>query len=332
MPSLYVTEPGATLSTEAGRLVAAKGDELLISVPAVRVSQVVLIGAVGVTMPALGMLLDRRIPLVLLTTGGAFRGRLSGDLSKNVALRRRQYLCADDEALCLELGRALVRGKIRNGRTLCLRLDETNADPLALAVADEMRTLAEQVEDAASRAALMGIEGQAAKAYFRAVRRFLRPPWSFERRLRRPPPDPVNALLSLVYTLLHESCYAALETAGLDPFCGFFHSEQYGRASLAVDLMEEFRPVIADSVVLTLLNKRMLQPNDFRPGGDGGVYLAQEGWRAVATQYGRRLETRIRLPGDERRTTYQKLLEVQARQLRRVILGEAERYEPFLSK
>lgn len=332
MPSLYVSEPGSLLSTEAGRLVVTKGDEVFLSAPASRVSQVVIIGPAGVTMPTLGLLLDRRVPLVFLTAGGAFRGRLSGDLAKNVDLRRQQYRRADEEAFCLGVGRAVVAGKIRNCRTLCLRLDTSNDDPVALAAARELQASIAQVELAASRAALMGLEGRAARRYFAVFRHFLRPPWTFTRRLRRPPPDPVNALLSLLYTLLHESCHAALEAAGLDPACGYLHAPRYGRASLAVDLMEEFRPIIADSVALTLLNKRMLQPGDFRPGADGGVFLEREGWRAVAGQYARRMDTRILLPGSERRTTYQKLLEVQARQLRRVILGEAERYEPFLSK
>jgi CRISPR-associated protein Cas1 len=320
------------LSTEAGRLVVTRGDELLLSVPAARVSQVVVIAGAGVTMPTLGMLLDRRVPLVFLTAGGAFRGRLSGDLSRHVAVRRRQYQCAEDEDFCLDIGRALVNGKLRNCRTLCLRLDTSNVDEVTLAAAAAIRALTAQAAQATTRPALMGIEGRAAREYFRVFGHFLRPPWTFTRRLRRPPPDPVNAVLSLVYTLLHESCYAALETAGLDPFCGFLHAPHPGRASLAVDLMEEFRPIIADSVVLTLLNKRMLAPSDFRRGDDGGVYLEREGWRAVATQYARRMETRVLLPDSERRTTYQKLLEVQARQLRRVVLGEAHHYEPFLSK
>ncbi|HEU0115087.1 MAG TPA: CRISPR-associated endonuclease Cas1 [Thermomicrobiales bacterium] len=332
MPSLYLTEQGARLSIEAGRLLATQGDDVLLSVPATRVDQVVIVGNVGVTTPALGFLLDRRIPLVFLTAGGAFRGRLASDPSRNMEARRRQYARADDAAFCLAVGRAIVAGKIRNCRTLCLRLDASNADPPAVAAADELRSLLAEVGGAATTAALMGIEGRAARAYFAVFRHFLRPPWEFARRARRPPPDPVNALLSLLYTLLHESCYAALEAAGLDPACGFLHAPRPGRASLALDLMEEFRPLVADSVALTLLNKRMLRPADFRSDGQGGVVLAHDGWRAVAEQYGRRLRTQVRPPGLERRVTYQKLLEAQSRQLKRAIAGEAATYAPFLAK
>ncbi len=332
MPTLYVTEPGALLEREGGRLLVTKDDATLFAAPANRVDRVVLVGGVGVTTPALAFLLDRRIGLVLLTTTGAFRGRLGGDQAKNVELRRRQYRRADDEAFCLRLARCLVAGKVRNCRTLCLRWDTGNDDPVALGAAAELRDLLGQIDLAADREALMGLEGQAARIYFAVLRRHLRPPWTFPRRARRPPPDPVNALCSLVYTLLHESCYAALEAVGLDPFCGFFHRPRYGRASLAVDLMEEFRPIIADSVVLTLLNKRMLSPDDFQTEADGGVRLGREGWRAVAAQYGRRLRTQVRPPELGRRTTYQKLLEVQARRLRRAIEDDATQYAPFLAK
>ncbi len=332
MPNLYVTESGSRLEKEAGRLLVTKDDDVLLAVPATRIENVVIVGNVGVTTPALGFLLDRKIGLVFLTARGEFRGRLSADLSKNVELRRRQFQRADDSDFCLSLARSIVAGKIRNCRTLCMRLDSTNRDPLVCRVIDDLRELLTQLDLAGSRESLMGLEGQAAHRYFDVFEQALRPPWTFTRRARRPPPDPVNALLSLVYTLLHESCYAALEAAGLDPYCGCFHQPRYGRASLALDLMEEFRPVIADSVVLTILNKRMLSPDDFAPGAGGqGVYLDHNGWRTVAAQYNQRLRTLVRPAGQERRISYQKLLEVQARRLRRAIESE-EPYQPFLTK
>ena len=332
MPNLYVTEPGARLEKEAGQLLVTKEGEVLLAVPAHRVETVIAVGAVGITTPALAFLLDRRIGLVFLTSAGAFRGRLSADLSTHVALRRQQYRRTEDPALCLTVGSALLRGKLRNCRTLLLRWDETNRDEATLAAVAELTALEEQLAEAGSRAALMGIEGRAARRYFAVLGRSLRPPWRFERRARRPPPDPVNALLSLLYTLLHESCHAALEASGLDPAYGFLHAPRDGRASLALDLMEEFRPIVADSVMLTLCNKRILDPGDFEPGTTReGVWLGREGWRKVATQYARRLETTIRPPGMVRSTTYRKLLEVQARRLRRTIETD-EPYEPFLVK
>ncbi|MGH2533310.1 MAG: CRISPR-associated endonuclease Cas1 [Thermomicrobiales bacterium] len=332
MPNLYVTEPGARLETEAGQLLVTKHGELLLAVPAARVDEVVLVGHAGVTTPALGLLLDRGIGLVLLTTGGRFRGRLVANRAVPVDLRRAQYRRAEDPAFCLALSRAIAAGKIRNARTLLLRLDETNTDPPTLAAVREMAALEDALPAAETLAAIMGIEGRAARRTFAVLGRALRPPWVLPRRARRPPPDPVNALLSLLYTLLHESCYAAVEAVGLDPYCGYLHQPRAGRAALALDLMEEFRPVIADSVMLTLLNKRILSPDDFEPGDPAdGVRLTREGWRHVATQYTKRLQTRIRPPGLARQTTYQKLLEIQARGLKRAIVEDVP-YVPFRAK
>lgn len=329
MPTLYVTEPGSQLEKEAGQLLVTKDGEVRFAVPAARVDGVVVVGGTGVTTPALGFLLDRGIDLVFLTAGGAFRGRLSRGDGATLEVRRRQYRRAEDEAFRLALGKAIVAGKIGNARARCLELDATNDDPLTAATVAALAELIERLSTAATRAEVMGIEGQAARAYFAVVRRFLRPPWTFPARNRRPPRDPVNALLSLAATLLHENCRAAIEAAGLDPLCGFLHEPRPGRAALALDLMEEFRPVIADAVVLALLNKRMLRPEEFAAAGDGGVRLTREGWATFARQYARRLQTPIRPPGVARRITYQKLLEAQARQLRRVILGEEAAYEPF---
>lgn len=337
MPSLYVTEVGATVSREGGRLLVTKQDEVLAALPITRVDNLVLVGNVGVTTPAFGLLLDHGVSVVFLSRTGAFRGRLSGDLGTHLAVRQSQYRRAEDSEFCLALGRVLVEAKIRNSRTRCLRLDETNADPVVLKAAADMERLIDRLPEAADRNALMGMEGSAARAYFGVLRRYVRPPWTFTRRARRPPPDPVNALFSLVYVLLHESCYAALAVAGLDPTRGFFHQSQSGRAALALDLMEVFRPVVADSVVLTLLNKRMLTPDDFAPASPGpGVVLNREGWRVVADQYGQRMATLVQVPGAPgamtRRVSYQKLLEAQSRALRRYVLGEADAFEPFLAK
>jgi len=329
MPTLYLTEPGSMLEKEAGRLIVTMRDEVLLAAPATRVDQVVIVGNAGVTTPALAYLLDHRIGLVFLTTRGAFRGRLTTDHHGNVALRRTQYQRADDESHCLAIGRAIVEGKIRNQRALCLRLDDTNRDRETLAAAQAMRELIDELPQVMNRQRLMGHEGRAARYYFSVMRRSLRAPWFFSKRARRPPPDPVNALLSLLYTFLHESCFSALQAVGLDPACGFLHRPRAGRASLALDLMEEFRPVIADSVMLTVLNRNMLAPEDFEPGPKGGIVLTRNGWRVVTAQYAVRMQTLVRPPGVERRISYQKVLEVQARALKQAIVDPEVAYTPF---
>lgn len=332
MANLYITDPGARLEVEAGRLIVSSGEDVVISVPAHQVDEVVIVGRAGVTTPALGLLLDRGIGLLLLTQTGTYRGRLVAERSRNVALRQEQYRRADDSAFCLAISRAYVEGKIRNARTLLMRLD-ADGNRTTHRMVDVLKEMIDQLPSAVDKEALLGYEGQASRAYFRGIRPQIHSPWTFTRRARRPPPDPVNALLSIAYTLLHESCYSALEASGLDPTIGFLHAPAYGRASLAADLMEEFRPVIADSVVLTVLNKRMVHPHNFSPDPGGkGIRLDRDAWSVVANQYMHRLQTTVRLPGMTRSLSYQKVLEVQARSIRRVIEGRQEAYEPFLTK
>lgn len=331
MPSLYLTQPGSRLELEHGRLVVTLHAEVLLSAPAARVDRVIVVGGCQVTTPVLAFLLDRGIDLAFLTLDGRLRGRLTAAPAGSLPARKRQYLRSDDPGFALALARAIVAGKVRNARTRCMELDAGDSAP-APAIARLKEALA-QVSAAPDIATLMGIEGRATRWYFGVLREHLRPPWTFERRRRRPPPDPVNAVLSIVYTLLHEQCRTALEIAGLDPECGFLHQPRPGRASLALDLMEEFRPVIADTVAWTLFNRRMLAPGNFS-AHDGGkaVRLTPDGWKQVAAQYTRRLDTPIQVPDRATRTTYRKLLEIQARQLRHVIEGDAPCYRPFQSR
>lgn len=329
MPSLYLTTPGSRLQVESGQLVVMQQDEELVAAPAARVDQVVVVGGCHVTTPALAFLLDRGVGLIFLTAAGRFRGRLTTDRATRITVRLAHYRRADDAAFCLRLSRAFVAGKIRNGRALLLRLDETNADPAILGAAADLRRLREAVPTAATREALLGIEGEAGRRYFDGLRMCLHDPWVLPKRARRPPPDPVNAVLSVMYTLLHERCYSALQAAALDPLCGFYHAPRDGRASLASDLMEEFRPVLADSAALTLLNTRMVARGDFTTTANGGVHLTPHGWRQVAIVFERRMAATVRPDGVKRAISYQKVLELQARRLRQVIDGDNDSYEPF---
>lgn len=331
MPSLYVTRPGSRIELERGRLLTILGEELLASVPAARVDRVFAVGGVSVTTPVMAFLLDRGIDLVFLTLDGRVRGRLDAGLGGSLVTRRGQYRRADDPAFSLTLAKAFVTGKARNCRTRCLKLAEGEDGPAAEAAGRIARELP-RIEAAADHATLMGTEGRIARAYYAGLRAHLRSPWRFERRARRPPPDPVNAVLSITYTLLVEQCRTALTAAGLDPECGFLHAARAGRPALALDLMEEFRPVIADAVTWALFNNRMLDPGQFVTLSDGAVRLSPESWKDLAGQYSRRIETPILVPGRSTRTTYRKLLEVQAWQIRRVIEGAQEAYAPFLSR
>lgn len=330
MATMYVTEQGARVEKEYRRLLVTKEDEVLMAAPLGRVSQVVLVGNVGVTTPALLMLLREGVGLTLVSRAGQLRGHLVPPMPKNLPLRHRQYERARDGDFCLAVGRAVVDGKLRNCRTLALRMARSRPQ---VAEGEALRRLEESVQrvkTVADLAELRGIEGVGTRAYFEVFRRALREGWEFERRVRRPPTDPINSLLSFGYTLLTDNLGAACEVVGLDRYDGFFHADKYGRPALALDLVEEFRGVVVDSVVLTLVNKRMVEvEGDFRPGPGGAVYLRKRGLRVFLRQYSARLNTRILHPHVKRRLTYQQCFEVQARLLAKVIQGDVAAYRPF---
>ena len=334
MATLYITEPGSRLEKEYQRLrVVDREGQTLLATPLARVSEVVLVGWVGATTPAMLALLDAGVGLTFVTRQGRLRGRLTPAAGKNLPLRRRQYGQAEDPAFCLRLSRAIVAGKLRNSRNMARRMLRSGAEapPGQL---ERLKGCLKAIPYCPDRTTLMSQEGHGAKAYFSILRAALNKELAFDSRSRRPPKDPVNALLSLGYSLLTANMMTALELVGLDPYEGFFHAEAYGRPALALDLMEEFRPIIVDSVVLTLVNNRMLSPADFEPGGSGkpGIYLTQGGRRVFFEQYTRRLNTTISHPLAGRPLSYQKIFEVQARQLAKFIAGEIDEYQPFLVK
>ncbi|HIQ02788.1 MAG TPA: CRISPR-associated endonuclease Cas1, partial [Anaerolineales bacterium] len=323
MATLYVIEQGARIEKEYWRLLVVKHDEVLLAVPLGRVSEVVLVGRVGATTPALLMLLDAGIPLSFVSRTGRLRGRLTPPSPKNLSLRHAQYDRARNPAFCLEVSRAIVDGKLRNSRALVYRIRRSRPE-IATHLLERIEQAVAAVAQADDLDTLRGIEGSAAKAYFAVLRGALRPEMTFEKRTRRPPRDPANALLSLGYTLLTQNLMTACEVVGLDPYDGFFHADKYGRPALALDLVEEFRGPVVDSVVRLVVNKRMLGPEDFVGGRDGGIRLSRRGLRKFLEQYTHRLNTEIIHPYYGRRLSYQKVFEVQARLMAKVIQGELD--------
>lgn len=330
MATLYVIEQGARIEKEYRRVVVAKDDKTLLAVPLLHVDHVVLVGNVGATTPALHALLDAGVGLTLLDRWGRLRGRLESGVGKNLDLRHRQYDCSRDPAFCLAVSKAIVGGKLRNQRTLARRIARTHA--VAAELLARVDRAIDQVADAPDLAALRGVEGEGARNYFAVLRAALRAGFVFEKRTRRPPGDPVNALLSLGYTLLGQNLMAACEVVGLDPYDGFFHSDKYGRPALALDLVEEFRSVVVDSVLLNLVNRRRLTVDDFEPGPEGGVYLKRTAQRTFFDAYAARINTEVLYAPGQRKLSYQKLFEVQARRLRKVIEGRETTYMTFLTR
>ncbi|SDH78786.1 CRISPR-associated endonuclease Cas4/Cas1 [Roseospirillum parvum] len=310
------------------RLTIAVDDEAPVKARLGEVSQLVLFGNVSLSAPALHELMRREIPVSWHSHGGWFLGHTVGLGQRSVSVREAQYRRAFDDAWSLAFARRLVAAKARNARTL-LRRNRRDSHP-AEAVAEPLRALkrlATEADSAPDTATLLGIEGAAAATYFRAFPRMLKDDgpgrFDFTRRNRRPPADPVNALLSFAYALLVRTWHIALSAVGLDPYRGFYHTIRHGRPALALDMMEPDRPLIADSAVLTVINNGEVTPADFVHAA-GGCAMAPPARKALIGAFERRLEQEITHPVFGYQVSYRRLLEVQARLLCRHLMGEVD--------
>ncbi len=300
-------------------------------VPIQRVTQVVLVGRVGITTPALHTLLRAQVPLLITNRSGKLQGRLLPPTGTNLPLRQEQYRRNDDDAFCLALTRAIIAAKIHNQRVLALRLTRRHAHIDATPLT-QLKTAIQQAQTAADNKTLRGIEGMAARRYFAIYRQAFDQDWLFTSaaaRTRRPPKDPANALLSLGYSFLTQNMMMALEAVGLDPYLGYFHAEKYNRPALALDLVEEFRTPIVDSLTLTLLNHHIIKEKEFYQGEKQGIFLTDRGLRIFLHKYSHKLESTFKSRELGRTISYRKLFEVQARKLVRVIQNKDEHYQPF---
>lgn len=332
---LYVTEQGAQVGLD-GEVLRVRHRErgMLAEVRLFELSQLVVYGNVQVSAQAIRELCQRGIPIGWMSYGGWLCGFTDGLGHNNVELRRAQFRSAEDIAASLKLARRFVRTKVANCRTLLRR----NHPDLPRPTLDALASLASSAGDAARLEELLGIEGAAGRLYFEALPALVRPPgdgaklaFDFAGRNRRPPKDPVNALLSFAYSLLARELAFTARSVGLDPFVGFYHQPRYGRPALALDLMEEFRPLIADSVVLTAVNTGVVGADDFVRSGLG-VALKPEGRKRYVKAYERRMQEMVTHPVFGYRISYRRILEVQCRLLARHLLGELPEYPEFRTR
>lgn len=332
---LYVQANKASVRKSGETLEVSVDDQRVTTVRLLDVSQLVLMGNVYLTTPTLHELMRREIPVSWHSFGGWFLGHTIGNGHKNVELRTAQYRGSFDEQVCLRIARGLVRAKIQNARTLMRRNWRGDESPDELMT--EYRRDVEQCERARGLDTLLGIEGQSAARYFRNFGNLIKREgegeftFDFTTRNRRPPTDPVNALLSYAYSLLSRTWTVTLAAVGFDPYRGFYHQPRYGRPALALDMMEPFRPLIADSVVLTAINNGEVRPTDFVAAA-GSVNLSPDGRKRFIATYERRLAQEITHPLFGYRISYRRLLEVQARLLGRYLLGDISDYPHFVTR
>jgi len=335
---LVVQNVRTRVGRSAGEITVSEKRKVLQRFPIEQLQSVYLYGAIQVSTQAMHAFLDNDVPVAYFSPAGRFLGMLGGLPQSGVDARMGQYRLHGEEASRLELARECIRSKIHNQRVLLMRNGESNNPVLK-----KMARLRDNTAQAESIESLRGIEGAAARFYFGEFSTMLKPeesgtdgtdeltPFDFERRNRRPPRDPVNTLLSLGYSMLAKELTGICHTVGLDPFLGFYHQPKYGRPALALDLMEEFRPLIADSVAISLLNRRELTRTDFNQTSRG-CFLTDAGHRQFWPAWFRRLDTEVKHPVFGYRLSYRRMLEVQARQLWRFFRGEAESYCGFTTR
>ena len=334
---LYLNTQGVRVGKSGAVLQVKEEKSILQEVRVGELCQVSVMGNVQVSTQAIQALCDAEVPICYFSMGGWFYGITTGLNQRNVFLRRSQFRLSEEEYFSLAVARRLTAGKIRNQRTL---LQRNHIEPKAVTLAG-LKEMAERAEAAKRIDELLGIEGNAARLYFGDFSGMIKTddegsgaadmPFDFEGRNRRPPRDPVNALLSLAYSLLTKDLTVACYAVGFDPYIGFYHQPRFGRPALALDLMEPFRPLIADSAVLTAINTGMVTARDFVRAG-GAVALTASGRKGFFRAYELRMDSLVTHPLFDYRVSYRRMLEIQARLLARVLEGEIGEYPVFTTR
>lgn len=337
--TLYVLTQGSYLRLEGDAAVLEQEGAVKLRTPLHHLGGVVLFGNVMVTPALLHRCAEDSRSVVWLGRTGRFRARLEGPQAGNVFVRRAQHRRLDDAEASCTTARFFVAGKIQNSRMLVLRARRDTEDPATRDVleraADDLAAALRALPGAAGLDEVRGTEGHAARVYFAALGRMVRTDTATFRlgeRTRRPPLDPLNALLSFLYALVLSDCRSAVEAAGLDPQVGFLHGLRPGRAGLALDLMEEFRPLLADRLALALVNRRQVEAGDFESRPGGAVSLTEAGRRTVIASYQRRKQEEMAHPELQEGVPLGLVPLVQARLLARHIRGESAAYVPFIPR
>jgi len=332
--TLYVQEQGSILKKEGERLIVTKGDLELIDLPALKIQQIILFGSCSITPAAMQFCLRAKIPIILLSSRGKYFGRLESTQADSAGLERLQILRSLDSEFTLSFARDILTAKIRNNKVFLQRHHRRHPDEEIAETIEELTKALRSVERAKTLDELRGYEGKAAAAYFSTFGRLFEKSTGFfqERfiRTRQPPRDPVNSLLSFGYTLLHNNLFSFLRARNLNPYVGYFHSFREGHPALASDLMEEFRHVV-DSLVVQILNKRILTRRDFYCSKEPEIpwFLTNHGRKEFIRQFEIKMHQRTTHPGTGFQVDYRRCLDLQVQQFAQAVAGERKRYVPF---
>jgi CRISPR-associated protein Cas1 len=330
MAFVYVTEQGAVVKKAGERLVVAKDEKNLLDIPASKVEGVLIFGNVQFTTQAVHLMFEQGIELALFTRRGRFLGRLSSPVTKNITLRQRQYERHADTTFALSTAKSILTGKLTNAVQLMREYGHNHPEVDFGADVSRLSELLDNVQVQRDLESLLGIEGSAAHIYFAVLGRMIRRTFEFNGRRKRPAPDPVNALLSLGYTLVYNEIESLLDGMGFDPYLGFYHQPRYGHATLASDLMEEFRAPVVDRLTLYVVNNNILKEEDFflhKPMG--GMYLKDDARKRYFGEYERFVTRTMGPPEEGNEVTYRSLFLRQAGRFRQAVMESAD-YEPYL--
>jgi CRISPR-associated protein Cas1 len=335
--TLFVTIQDSYLAKEGEAILVRHERQTKLRVPVHTLGGIVCFGRIGFSPALLGLCGQRGVAVTFLTEQGGFLARADGFTSGNVLLRRQQYRVADDHARSAAIARAMIAAKFANARQVLLRstrdYPDASAVPELQAAAAALAQSIDALPLATSLDALRGMEGDAARTYFNVFDHLIRSQketFAFRSRYRRPPLDPINAILSFLYSMLAHDARSACESAGLDPAVGFLHRDRPGRPGLALDLIEELRAFLADRLALSLINRQQLRPNDFHTTESGAVLLTDAGRRTVLVAYQKRKQEELTHPFLNEKVTIGLLVHLQARLLARYLRGDLDAYPPFI--
>jgi CRISPR-associated protein Cas1 len=337
--TLYVTMPGSYLSKEGETVVVKVERETKIQVPVANLEGIVCIGGVGFSPPLMKMCSEKGVTLSFLTESGEFLSRVTGPVSGNILLRKEQHRRSDNIQKTIDIAKTFVLGKLLNSRTVLLRAaretDGIETKDALTRCSDCLKNIVRETRHETSLDSIRGKEGQAGHTYFSVFDRLIitqKDNFYFKERSRRPPLDNVNALLSFTYTLLAHDCIGACESVGLDPQSGFLHADRPGRPSLALDIMEELRPFLADRLVLTLINRQQVRPEGFKKTETGAVLMDTGTRKEVLKTYQERKKEELEHPFIEEKVSIGLLPYIQACLFARYLRGDLNAYPPFVWK
>lgn len=330
---VYLTEQGAVLSKKAGRLVVSKAGNVIEEIPLKKIEKINILGNISLTTQVINYFLDNKIEVVFMSQFGKYRGKLHTDSYKNVILRLKQYEKSRDTSFTLSMARSIVIGKLKNYYDYLLSRSRRFLKGTLSKEIAAIRNIIGKVEKAENIDEIRGFEGIGSKYYFEGFKKLIKNPnFKFEKRIAHPPKDPINAMLSLGYSFLYNEVEAAMNAVGLGPYFGNLHTIEISKKSLLFDLVEEFRNIIVDSLVVSAINRNEFSLEDFEEKADDVVYFTKDGLKKFIEKLEERLTTKMRYHLDDEKNYIRTIFEKQARHYARVVLDEDEKYIPFFRR